>query len=198
MTATQPKVPQFRVGMHGGVWTVAVADRFGWTMAGTGDPLDDITVNDWKPLVRQDTEWVVLLREAQRALRKLALACVTVAPTLRKPYPDAPLTSPWDRFVHYPASEGYELAGKIRRLIGPRPKLPDDPWPLSEPPTGWRTAPTCDRCKGTGRTEESRPGVPFVGAHCGCKLGRRAHELFNEDRFDYLNDEPEHDDGSGQ
>lgn len=117
-----------------------------------------------------------LLREAEQALRKLAKACVVVAPTLRAPYPDAPRTSPWERFVHRPASDGYDLALKIRKLIGPLPKIADDDaWgPFGgPPPTGWRAAPTCDRCKDTGRFREQN-----VEAHCRCKTGRRMSELW--------------------
>lgn len=123
-----------------------------------------------------------LLRQAAEALRKLAKACLVVAPTLKIPYSDAPRTSPWERFVHRPASDGYDLAVQIRRLIGPPPKTPDwaenDPWgPFGPPPTGWRAAPTCDRCKDTGRYQEHG-----VDAHCGCKTGRRMSELWYADK----------------
>ena len=141
---------------------------------------------------------VELLREAEQALRKVAKACVVVAPTLRTPYPDAPSTSPWDRFVHRPASDGYALAVQIRQLIGPPPQPPevadDDPWgPFGPPPTGWRAAPTCGRCKDTGRFREAN-----VEGHCNCKTGRRMSELWYADKHGlYHPDMPEPDPEEG-
>ncbi len=43
-------IPELRVGIHGGVWTVAVADQHGWVEAGTGEPLDNSIVATWTAL----------------------------------------------------------------------------------------------------------------------------------------------------
>lgn len=143
-----------------------------------------------------------LLREAEQALRKLAKACLVVAPELRRnPYPNAVGGGTvWDRFVHRPASDAYDLAVQIRRLIGPSPQSPevadDDPWgPFGgPPPTGWRAAPTCGRCKDTGRFQESG-----VDAHCNCKTGRRMSELWQADKHGlYHPDMPEPDPELGE
>lgn len=48
MSSTKP--PQVAIGMVDEVWTVAIADQFGWVKAGTGDPLDDSTVARWTHL----------------------------------------------------------------------------------------------------------------------------------------------------
>jgi hypothetical protein len=57
------------------------------------------------------------LRRAEVALRKLSKAVLVVAPTLRKPYPDAPDTSPYEQFVHAPASAAYDLANELRATL---------------------------------------------------------------------------------
>lgn len=55
------------------------------------------------------------------------------------------------------------------------------------PPTGWRAAPDCDRCKDRGRFRENN-----VEAHCGCKRGRRMSELWYADKHGlYHPDMPE-------
>lgn len=54
-------------------------------------------------------------------------------------------------------------------------------------PTGWRAAPTCDRCSDTGRYRK-----PNIEAHCGCKLGRKASELWYAEKHGlYHPDVPE-------
>jgi hypothetical protein len=49
--------------------------------------------------------------------------------------------------------------------------------PFGPPITGWRAAPDCDRCKDTGRYCEGT-----TEAHCGCKRGRKASELWYADK----------------
>ena len=49
---TEQKIPELRIGKIDGVWTVAMADRFGWVEVGSGEPLDETLVAyDWTPLV---------------------------------------------------------------------------------------------------------------------------------------------------
>lgn len=43
-------IPDLRIGMRDGVWTVAMADQHGWVESGTGDPLDDALVDTWRHL----------------------------------------------------------------------------------------------------------------------------------------------------
>lgn len=124
-------------------------------------------------------EHVVLLREAAQALKDVGKAAIVVKPTLTTPYPDAPHVSPWTRFMEMPARDAYNLGVKIRTLVGPAPTgPPDDPW--GTPPTGWRAAPDCDRCKDTGRYQEPMgiiAGPAQIGP-CRCKRGRRMSELW--------------------
>jgi hypothetical protein len=57
------------------------------------------------------------LTEASDALRDVGKAVLTVAPTLRQPYRDAPETSPWEQFVKQPARRAYTLGVRIRRQL---------------------------------------------------------------------------------
>lgn len=57
MSSSKP--PEVAIGMVDGLWTVAIADQFGWVKAGTGDPLH-ISVVGWTELVPiDDTETVM-------------------------------------------------------------------------------------------------------------------------------------------
>jgi hypothetical protein len=49
--------------------------------------------------------------------------------------------------------------------------------PFGPEPTGWRAAPACAACKDTGRASG-----PWGSAHCACKRGRRASELWYADK----------------
>lgn len=60
------------------------------------------------------------LGEASDALRAVGKAALTVAPTLREPYRDAPETSPWKRFMEQPARRAYDLGVRIRRELKER------------------------------------------------------------------------------
>jgi hypothetical protein len=60
------------------------------------------------------------LGEASEALRAVGKAALTVAPTLCKPYRDAPETSPWEQFMEQPARRAYELGARIRRELKER------------------------------------------------------------------------------
>jgi len=57
------------------------------------------------------------LADAADALRAVGKAALAVAPTLRKPYPDAPETSPWTQFMEQPARRAYNLGVRIHRLL---------------------------------------------------------------------------------
>lgn len=57
------------------------------------------------------------LGEAADALYAIGKALIVVEPTLKQPYPDAPHTSPWERFVHQPAKRAYNLGWAIRRQL---------------------------------------------------------------------------------
>lgn len=61
--------------------------------------------------------YAALLAEASDALRAVGKAAITVEPTLKKPYPDAPHTSPWERFMKEPARRAYNLGHQIRREL---------------------------------------------------------------------------------
>jgi len=54
------------------------------------------------------------LRLAEDALRAIGKAWLVVKPTLDKPYPDAPETTPWLRFVEKPTRAAYNLGTKLR------------------------------------------------------------------------------------
>jgi hypothetical protein len=43
----RPEIPEMRVGMVDGTWTVAIADMAGWVQAGTWTDLSDEAVADW-------------------------------------------------------------------------------------------------------------------------------------------------------
>jgi hypothetical protein len=57
------------------------------------------------------------LAEASEALCAVGKAALTVAPTLEKPYRDAPETSPWTQFMEQPARRAYNLGVRLRRQI---------------------------------------------------------------------------------
>jgi len=57
------------------------------------------------------------LTEAADALCAIGKALIVVEPTLKQPYPDAPHTSPWERFVHQPAKRAYNLGWSLRRQL---------------------------------------------------------------------------------
>lgn len=57
------------------------------------------------------------LAEASDALCAVGKAALVVAPTLAKPYPDAPKTSPWEQFMERPARDAYNLGTRIRREL---------------------------------------------------------------------------------
>lgn len=61
------------------------------------------------------------LAEASDALRAVGKAALTVAPTLREPYRDAPDTSPWQRFMEEPARRAYNLGVRLRRHMKETP-----------------------------------------------------------------------------
>ena len=81
--------------------------------------------DDTGPIAEGSYEWyrreVERLRgqlgEASDALRAVGKAALTVAPTLRKPYRDAPETSPWKQFMEQPARRAYDLGVRIRREL---------------------------------------------------------------------------------
>lgn len=60
------------------------------------------------------------LAEIAAALVAIGKACIVVAPTLRKPYPDDPEQNPWDKFVHEPAKRAYNLGHELRRELRAR------------------------------------------------------------------------------
>jgi len=86
-------------------------------------------------LTAERDQYAELLTEASDALRAVGKAAIVVEPTLSKPYPDAPHTSPWERFMKAPAKRAYNLGWQIRtELTGARrpsdqttPTTPDDP-----------------------------------------------------------------------
>lgn len=57
----------------------------------------------------------VELAKASDALCAVGKAALVVAPTLAKPYPDAPETSPWQQFMERPVRDAYNLGRRIRR-----------------------------------------------------------------------------------
>lgn len=61
--------------------------------------------------------YAALLAEASEALCAVGKAAITVEPTLKQPYPDAPNTSPWERFMERPARRAYNLGHQIRREL---------------------------------------------------------------------------------
>lgn len=61
--------------------------------------------------------YAALLAEASEALRLVGKAAIVVEPFLAKPYPDAPNTSPWERFMERPARRAYNLGHRIRREL---------------------------------------------------------------------------------
>lgn len=61
--------------------------------------------------------YAALLAEASEALRLVGKAAITVEPTLKQPYSDAPSTSPWERFMEQPARRAYNLGHQIRREL---------------------------------------------------------------------------------
>lgn len=68
--------------------------------------------------------YAALLVEASEALRAVGKAAITVEPTLKQPYPDAPATSPWARWMEAPARRAYNLGHQIRRELSNVPKEP--------------------------------------------------------------------------
>lgn len=64
------------------------------------------------------------LAEIADALVAIGKACLVVAPTLRKPYPDDPTQNPWDKFVHDPAKRAYNLGHDLRRELRARSLTP--------------------------------------------------------------------------
>lgn len=80
---------------------------------------DEVTI--WEQRAREAEATAEQLRaelaEASEALRAVGKAALTVAPTLRQPYRDAPETSPWKQFMEQPARRAYNLGVRIRRLL---------------------------------------------------------------------------------
>ena len=72
-----------------------------------------------------DAEMRELLREAGGVLRAVGKAALVVKPTLNQPYPDAPETTPWDRFMEAPARRAYNLGSRIRALFASTPTAED-------------------------------------------------------------------------
>jgi hypothetical protein len=60
-----------------------------------------------------------LLTDAEDKLRTLAKKCLVAKPVLDKPFPDAPDTTPWKKYVEQPAREAYNLAVEIQRELKP-------------------------------------------------------------------------------
>lgn len=57
---TEPKIPEMRIGLLEGLWTVAMADQHGWVKVGTWEGLPDHTVANWRPIAPlpdDETEW---------------------------------------------------------------------------------------------------------------------------------------------
>lgn len=65
-----------------------------------------------------------LLWAAALALRDVGKAALTVKPTLDKPYPDAPGTTPWKRFMGQPARHAYNLGCQITAILIQREQQP--------------------------------------------------------------------------
>jgi hypothetical protein len=77
-----------------------------------------------------------LLGEAEAALRVLTKACLTVAPTLKKPYSDDPDTSPWEQFVGHRARAAYDCAQQIAAHLKTQGQPGADTLMLLQAPTG--------------------------------------------------------------
>lgn len=80
-------------------------------------PFVEIEVGESLTRDEQVTVMRSMLDEAAQRLRNLSKICVAVKPTLDKPYPDAPGTTPWKRFVDWPARQAYDYAVEIRRHL---------------------------------------------------------------------------------
>lgn len=62
-----------------------------------------------------------LLAEAAETLMRFSLKALTVKPALDQPYPDAPETTPWAKFIEPQARRSHDLAIRIRKHLREAP-----------------------------------------------------------------------------
>ena len=60
---------------------------------------------------------MTVLSAAGEALNRVSKATLVVKGSLTEPYPDAPSTSPWAKFVEAPTRRAYNIGHAIRRVV---------------------------------------------------------------------------------
>lgn len=127
---------------------------------------------------------IALLTAASDALCAVGKAAITVEPILKQPYPDAPETSPWGRFVEPHVRRAYNLGRQIRRELRAPASSPEFPLPIRADGSHTYLSTGClhgsmilpdgrtghEYCQGeTGACGTKTPAVcKFCGSPCQC------------------------------
>jgi hypothetical protein len=91
----------------------AAASRGSWLLAENAEFINAALI-DVPLLVAEVRRLRAQQDAAEKALLAVGKAALVVKTTLDKPYPDAPETTPWKRFMERPARDAYNLGNEFR------------------------------------------------------------------------------------